>query len=156
MVKVGESGPKCLVSWKAHQFEAWITALGHQSHLVFTGGDDSRLCVWDTRTGCKKPCFVSRRLVCGKCTQACRFEFLNLQSSLLTLLFIFGFVDTRWECAVCKLIHQRVISLHLEGESLNTCVLSILFIQQEQMYKKCFYFIYTLPFFVSLCNPVFN
>ena len=82
-VEVGESGPRCLDSWKAHQFEAWITALGHQSHLVFSGGDDSKLCVWDTRTGYKKPCFVSRRLVCWKCTQACRLNFLVFRAPCL-------------------------------------------------------------------------
>ena len=66
MVKVEGSSCRCLDSWKAHQFEAWITALGHHSHLVFTGGDDCKLCVWDTRTDCTKPCFVSKRLVCWK------------------------------------------------------------------------------------------
>jgi len=64
MVKVEGSSCRCLDSWKAHQFEAWITALGHHSHLVFTGGDDCKLCVWDTRTDCTKLCFVSKRLVC--------------------------------------------------------------------------------------------
>ena len=43
-------------------------------------------------------------------------EFSSLQSSLLMLSLSLGYVDTRWECAVCKLIHQRVISLLLEGE----------------------------------------
>ena len=47
-------------SWRAHEFEAWIVCLGQQPHRVFSGGDDCRLCVWDTRTRLERPAMTSR------------------------------------------------------------------------------------------------
>ena len=58
----GSSG-RVLYAWRAHEFEAWIVALGKQPHIVFSGGDDCRLRLWDTRTGCVKPSITSKRQV---------------------------------------------------------------------------------------------
>ena len=45
----GRASFRVLQSWRAHDFEAWIVCFGSESHTVFSGGDDCRLCVWDTR-----------------------------------------------------------------------------------------------------------
>ncbi|XP_075217689.1 diphthine methyltransferase [Lycorma delicatula] len=36
--------------WKAHEFEAWIVSYNYSNtNVIYTGGDDCRLCVYDTR-----------------------------------------------------------------------------------------------------------
>ena len=60
-MKLSESGPNVTKQWTAHNFEAWIVALGVDPSLVFSGGDDCRLCVWDIRTDCSKPSLTSKR-----------------------------------------------------------------------------------------------
>eukprot|EP00731_Ephydatia_muelleri_P028491 Em0020g135a len=54
-------------SWKAHDFEAWISALDHDSSVVFSGGDDCRLHMWDARNT-KKPLLTSKRHEMGVCS----------------------------------------------------------------------------------------
>ncbi|CAH8846855.1 unnamed protein product [Trichobilharzia szidati] len=45
-----------IAKWHAHEFEAWCACLNKwQSEIVFTGGDDSKCCLWDLREGCQKP-----------------------------------------------------------------------------------------------------
>ena len=61
IVDLGDSGPTLAKRWKAHQFEAWIVACGCDEHTVFSGGDDCRLCCWDTRENPTKPTLVSKR-----------------------------------------------------------------------------------------------
>ena len=56
----GWGGGRLRQSWHAHEFEAWIVCLGQQSHCVYSGGDDCRLCVWDTRGELEKPAMTSR------------------------------------------------------------------------------------------------
>ena len=65
LVEVSQSGPSLLQHWKAHQFEAWIVSFGSDQHTVFSGGDDCRLCQWDTRADTTKPTFTSKRYVVG-------------------------------------------------------------------------------------------
>ncbi len=61
MVEVGAASTRLLHGWRAHEYEAWIVALGRQPHLVYSGGDDCRLRVWDTRVGFVKASLVSKR-----------------------------------------------------------------------------------------------
>ncbi|XP_069691280.1 diphthine methyltransferase [Periplaneta americana] len=47
--------------WKAHEFEAWITAFDYWNpSLVYTGGDDCRFHVYDLRAGTRHPMSTSR------------------------------------------------------------------------------------------------
>ena len=56
----GGGGGKVIERWQAHEFEAWIVCFGHQTHMVYSGGDDCRLCVWDTRTKTTRPAAVMK------------------------------------------------------------------------------------------------
>ncbi|VDQ12965.1 unnamed protein product [Trichobilharzia regenti] len=50
------SHPQFIAKWHAHEFEAWCTCLNKWQHeIVFTGGDDSKCCIWDLREGYQKP-----------------------------------------------------------------------------------------------------
>ncbi|KAK3739991.1 hypothetical protein RRG08_005263 [Elysia crispata] len=57
-----------VLSWHAHDYEAWITAFHKfDNNLVFTGGDDCRLKGWDTRDN-SRPAFISKRHQMGVCS----------------------------------------------------------------------------------------
>ncbi|KAK4472037.1 hypothetical protein MN116_005412 [Schistosoma mekongi] len=50
------SNPQLTLQWCGHEFEAWCACLNKlHNEIVFTGGDDSKCCIWDLRDGCKKP-----------------------------------------------------------------------------------------------------
>ena len=68
LVDLSHSGPRLVKHWKAHQFEAWIVCCGVDGgigsgdhHVLYSGGDDCRLCQWDTRESLNKPTFTSKR-----------------------------------------------------------------------------------------------
>ncbi|GAA99174.1 uncharacterized protein L969DRAFT_93636 [Mixia osmundae IAM 14324] len=49
-------------TWRAHDFEPWIAAFDYwQPACVWTGGDDCKLKVWDTRSSFTEPVMVNKR-----------------------------------------------------------------------------------------------
>ena len=60
----------CSSQWKAHEYEAWVTASDHwNAHMVYSGGDDTKLRGWDLRTaGSLSSCvFTSSHHSTGVC-----------------------------------------------------------------------------------------
>ncbi len=55
VVELGEAGPQRRQLWKAHDYEAWIACFGATEEVVYSGGDDCRLCGWDLRMGTFRP-----------------------------------------------------------------------------------------------------
>lgn len=61
VVELSDSGPRLTRLWKAHGYEAWITCFGPgEEGVVFSGGDDCKLCMWDLRVGTSAPLSTSR------------------------------------------------------------------------------------------------
>ena len=70
VVRIAERGHEVSLDqkWKAHNFDAWITAYDcWNMHVVYSGGDDCLLKAWDTRTECYKPIFVNKNHTMGVC-----------------------------------------------------------------------------------------
>ncbi|EGD74152.1 hypothetical protein PTSG_06161 [Salpingoeca rosetta] len=58
--------------WHAHEFPAWITAYNcWDTNIVFSGGDDCKFRVWDTRTDCSFSVAATKRHEMGVCSVQC-------------------------------------------------------------------------------------
>ncbi|KAF8909028.1 WD-40 repeat-containing protein [Gymnopilus junonius] len=52
--------------WHAHDFEPWIAAWNYwDPNVIYSGGDDLKLKVWDIRQGFVHPTFVNKRFEAG-------------------------------------------------------------------------------------------
>jgi len=62
LVKIREAVAELETSWNAHDMEAWIVTKDRfQPSLLFSGADDCKMKIWDTRQGCDFPVHVDKR-----------------------------------------------------------------------------------------------
>jgi len=69
LIQVHDERMEPLNIWKAHCFEAWITAADFtDENIIYSGGDDCLLKLWDVRQGFCKPTSVSKHFSMGVCS----------------------------------------------------------------------------------------
>lgn len=69
VASLGEGTPTIQSQWKAHDFEAWISAFSYwDTQLIYTGGDDCKLKGWDLRMGPSCATFTSKQHSMGVCS----------------------------------------------------------------------------------------
>ena len=110
VLRLGENGHDVLLDqkWKAHNFDAWITAYDRwNKHVVYSGGDDCLLKGWDTRSECYKPIFVNKSHAMGVCA---------VQSSpLLEHVFASGSYDEQVHIWDSRSVRQPLTSCDVGG-----------------------------------------
>ncbi|KAA1471475.1 WD40 repeat-like protein [Dentipellis sp. KUC8613] len=61
-----ETGLQLTDTWHAHDFEPWIAAWDYwDPNVIFSGGDDLKLKIWDKRQGFDTPTTVNKRFDAG-------------------------------------------------------------------------------------------
>nr|GAT44193.1 predicted protein [Mycena chlorophos] len=60
------SGLRAIKTWAAHDFEPWIAAWDYwDASIIYSGGDDLKLKMWDTRQGFLQPSLTNKRFEAG-------------------------------------------------------------------------------------------
>ncbi|KAF7320337.1 WD-REPEATS-REGION domain-containing protein [Mycena kentingensis (nom. inval.)] len=72
LLRPSEGAPSGLVlsdKWAAHDFEPWIAAWDYwNASTIYSGGDDLKLKMWDTRQGFDQPVLTNKRFDAGVTT----------------------------------------------------------------------------------------